>query len=152
MKETKGKTTLGKMRLGSRVNLERAVSSSGRFNGHFVTGHIDGQGKVVSVKDAGGSREIRVETADDIFRYLVNKGSVAIDGVSLTVSETADNSFSVFLIPLTLGATNLGERREGDEVNIETDIIGKYIAKFAMPHLIGKTAVTEGFLKKYGYV
>ncbi len=137
--ETLRRTTLGRLRPGGRVNLERPLAMGGRLEGHWVQGHVDGRARVVERERQGTSDRFRLELlAPDLARYVVSKGSIALDGVSLTVGETSGASFTVYLIPHTLEVTVLGERRPGDEVNVEVDILAKYVE-----HLMsdGKRAV-----------
>ena len=129
MKESLAKTSVGALQAKDLVNLERAVKASGRFSGHFVTGHVDGVGKIKSIKSSKNYREIVVGLSQDLMKYIVPKGSVCIDGVSLTVGKIARGFFSVYLIPFTLKVTTLGRKQAGDVVNIETDILAKYILK-----------------------
>lgn len=127
--ETAEATTLSGMQVGRSVNLERALRFGDRLGGHLVTGHVDGVGEVSSVQDRGDTRLIELLCPAGHERYLVDKGSVAIDGVSLTVRAPAGRRFSVALVRATLGATTLGELRAGDRVNIETDLLAKHIAR-----------------------
>ncbi len=127
--ETLRRTTLGRFRPGDSVNLERAMPASGRFDGHIVQGHVDGVGSVLSVSDAGDGRILEFEALPGVAEYLVEKGSVTIDGVSLTVTHVDDARFGVALIPHTLDVTTLGGLRPGDEVNLEADILAKYLDK-----------------------
>jgi len=129
MEETKNRTTLCKARVGLRVNLERALSVQGRFDGHIVTGHVDTVGDVVDIIDKGRTRQIFIKVPSEWTKYVVEKGSVAVDGVSLTVISVAGDTFSVGLIPTTLADTTIGSVSKGDRVNIECDILAKYIAK-----------------------
>ena len=128
--ETLDRTNIGSLTAGSRVNLERPMPASGRFDGHIVQGHIDGTGRVMKV-DAGedGSVVMEVEPGDALLKYLVEKGSITIDGVSLTVASVAAGSFTVALIPHTLEVTTLGLRRPGDTVNLEADVLAKYVER-----------------------
>lgn len=125
--ETLSKTNLGRIRAGDAVNLERALPVDGRLGGHFVQGHVDGVGRVERIERDGEWVTMWFRLPEPLVRQLVPKGSVAVDGVSLTVVEIANNCFSVALIPHTLEMTTLGVRQVGDEVNIETDILGKYV-------------------------
>ncbi|MCX5641734.1 MAG: riboflavin synthase [Candidatus Omnitrophica bacterium] len=125
--ETLGKTGLGKLKIGQPVNLERALRLGDRIGGHLVTGHIDGKGKILAIKKTGSGKEITILFPPEIKKYLAVKGSVAIEGVSLTVSGLSGNRISVALIPYTLTKTNLGEKRAGDTVNLEVDIIARYL-------------------------
>lgn len=129
--ETVARTNLSELVTGSEVNLERSLQVGGRLGGHFVTGHIDGTGRVDSRKKAGNSFELWFNVPYELAKYIIPKGSVAIDGVSLTVNRVEDNSFSVNIIPYTQKETTFGHIEVGDTVNIECDIIGKYVEKFA---------------------
>jgi riboflavin synthase len=124
--ETMRKTSLGHLAVGDPVNLERALAASGRFDGHIVQGHVDVAGSIASIRQVENSYMIYVDVPRDIMRYIVRKGSVAVDGISLTVVDAEDKTFSVAIIPHTWECTNLNSKRAGDPVNIETDIIGKY--------------------------
>lgn len=139
--ETLARTALGALAAGSPVNLERPVLAGGRLGGHVVQGHVDGTGRVRSVDPLEASVEIWIEPPASLRRYLVEKGSVAVDGVSLTVARMADGVFSVALIPHTLQATTLGVRMPLDVVNLEVDILAKYVESL-MGHVQG--AHTQG--------
>jgi riboflavin synthase len=130
MPETMRKTNLGKLKKGSLVNLERALKVSDRLGGHIVSGHIDGTGTIKEYKDEDNATWLTVETTSNVIKYIIPKGSVAIDGTSLTVVDTDKNSFRVSLIPVTKEETVLLKKRPGDEVNLECDIVGKYIERF----------------------
>lgn len=125
--ETLRRSNLGRLRQGDGVNLERSLSPSDRIDGHFVQGHIDAVGGVQRIERGGGEWKLWVATDADAMRYVIPKGSIALDGVSLTVVDVNDGRFSVVLIPTTLERTTLGKRREGDTLNIETDIIARTI-------------------------
>jgi riboflavin synthase len=127
--ETLSRTNLGTLRAGDPVNLERALPANGRLGGHFVQGHVDGAAQVDRVETQGEWVTMWFRAPQDLLRWLVPKGSVAVDGVSLTVVEATVEGFSVALIPHTLSVTTLGVRKPGDRVNIETDILGKYVEK-----------------------
>lgn len=129
-RETLSRTNLGKLRVGSMVNLERSLRAGDRMGGHMVSGHVDGVGRVKSKKKRGGSVEFRFTAPERILTYIVEKGSVAIDGVSLTVNTVEGGEFTVNIIPYTLAETTFGALRTGNPVNIECDIIGKYVEKF----------------------
>ena len=128
--ETLSKTNLGQLKKGDRVNLERSLRVGGKLGGHIVTGHVDGVGKVESRKKRGDSHIFRFSVPKALARYIVEKGSVAVDGVSLTVNEVKGREFMVNIIPYTLDETIFGGLKKGDVVNIECDIIGKYVEKF----------------------
>ncbi len=128
--ETLAKTTLDDLKNGSLVNLERALPANGRFGGHIVQGHVDGVATVSSIDRHGDWTDMTFALPRDLTDQIVPKGSIAVDGVSLTVVDVDHGSFSVALIPHTLQETNLGRRAVGDRVNIETDILGKYVARY----------------------
>ncbi len=127
--ETLAKTNLGDLVEGSQVNLERPMRADGRFDGHIVQGHVDSIGTVVGVDPEGDGRRFSIEVADAVRRYIVEKGSVTVDGVSLTVAALTERGFQIALIPHTLQVTILGQRQIGDRVNIEIDVIAKYVER-----------------------
>lgn len=129
LEETRRLTNFSALLPGARVNLERSLSFGGKVGGHFVTGHIDGLGTVEVLESRGQDHYLRVRAPAGSGRYLIHKGSIAIDGISLTVAEVAGDGFAVWLIPHTLAATNLRERHSGDVVNLEFDMLGKYVEK-----------------------
>ena len=128
-RETLQRSTLGTLRPGSAVNLERAVTPATRLGGHIVQGHVDGRGRFLSAEEHGGSWTVRVGYPKELARYLVFKGSVAVEGISLTVAALADDHFEIAVIPKTWGLTNLSSLRPGDPVNLEADIIAKYVER-----------------------
>lgn len=128
-RETLSRTSLGKLRVGSMVNLERSLRVGDRMGGHIVSGHVDGVGSVKSKKKRGASVEFRFTAPGQVMKYIVEKGSVAIDGVSLTVNAVEEGEFTVNIIPYTLAETTFGALRAGKPVNIECDMIGKYVEK-----------------------
>ena len=125
--ETLKKTGLGNLKIGQPVNLERALRLGDRIGGHMVTGHIDGKGKILAIRKTSPGKEVTIFFPTEIKKYLAVKGSVAIEGVSLTISGFFGNRLSVALVPYTLNKTNLGKKRVGDEVNLEIDIIARYL-------------------------
>ena len=129
MAETLKVSTLGSLRIGDRVNLERALKVEDRFGGHFVTGHIDGKGEIIEITSEQDSKKVKIAVSPQLTGYIVPKGSIAVDGISLTVVDVGRNYFTVSLIPHTLKNSTLGMRRHGNEVNIELDILAKYVAK-----------------------
>jgi riboflavin synthase len=134
--ETLARSTLEALKPDDAVNLERPVTLATRLGGHLVQGHVDGVGAVEAVdRDAAGEWVLRIRPPAGLERYLVEKGSIAVDGVSLTVTAVADGGFAVALIPHTLAATTLGQRRAGDSVNLEVDVLAKYVER-----LLGRTA------------
>ena len=130
MPETVRRTSLRDLQLGSPVNLERALLPTTRLGGHFVSGHIDGTGTIAGLRAEGNALWLTVTAAPDILQGIVTKGSVALDGISLTVVDVSDTAFTVSLIPHTRAATNLQAKGPGDLLNIETDILGKYVQRF----------------------
>jgi riboflavin synthase len=135
MEETLRRTALGSLRAGDPVNLELPLRAADRLGGHFVQGHVDGVGTVAAVQDEGFSRLVEIEADPGLMRYVVEKGSIAVDGVSLTVASLAEGTFGVSLIPETLERTTLGRASPGDSVNLEVDVLAKYVER-----LVGATA------------
>lgn len=150
MHETLNRSSLGRLRIGSPVNLERAMSANGRFGGHIVSGHIDGTGMVSDIRRDDNAVWYTIKTPLPVLRYIIEKGSIAIDGISLTVAGVHKDGFSVSIIPHTATLTTLSGRRAGDMVNLENDCIGKYVER-----LMGKESqnnhITAGFLAKHGF-
>jgi len=130
MPETMRRTAIGRLHYGDKVNLERAMASGGRFGGHFVQGHIDGTGVILFTRPEREAIILQVEASNAVMRYVVEKGFIAVDGVSLTVIASDDTSFSVSLVGYTRENTILGQRKPGDTVNIEIDVIAKYVDSF----------------------
>jgi riboflavin synthase len=152
MHETINRSSIGALKTGSRVNLERAMPVNGRFGGHIVTGHIDGTGIVSAINKDDNAVLYTVKTSGKILKYIVEKGSIAIDGISLTVTGVTNDSFGVSVIPHTAESTILSEKRAGDNVNLENDIIGKYVERL-MNHKVsssGHDGITKEFLTKHG--
>jgi riboflavin synthase len=131
MHETLRRSSLGAVREGGPVNLELPLRAADRLGGHFVQGHVDGIGTVTGVREDGFSRLVTIEAEPEVLRYVVEKGSIAVDGVSLTVATVSDDTFSVALIPETLERTNLGSAEPGAIVNLEVDVLAKYVEKLA---------------------
>ena len=133
--ETWNRTNLKGVKVGSLVNLERPLRPTGELGGHFVTGHIDGTGKIARWERSGQDHVLDIETPPEVMRYIIFKGSIALDGISLTVAEVLKKGFRIWIIPHTYEVTNLRQAKVGDEVNLEADILGKYVEKFvaAMP-------------------
>jgi riboflavin synthase len=129
MRETLDKTSLGALEPGSKVNLERAVTATTRLGGHIVQGHVDGTGEVLTRTPSEHWELVEVSLPDELARYLVDKGSITVDGISLTVVEVKDGSFTVSLIPETLARTTLGFKQPGERVNLEVDVIAKYVER-----------------------
>lgn len=153
MRETLERSTLGELVPGSPVNLERAMPADGRFGGHIVSGHIDGVGTIVRSQRDDIAVWFTIEASDALLRYVVEKGSIAIDGISLTVASVTERDFSVSVIPHTASVTILGRKGPGDKVNLETDIIGKYVEKLLSPieKPKGEKRITMEFLSKNGF-
>ncbi len=150
--ETLSKTNLGGLKPGSVVNLERALRLGDRLGGHLVSGHVDGQARLISKTRTGGSIRLRYQTDPALTRYIIPKGSVALDGVSLTVNEVGRDYFMVNIIPHTADKTTLGLNKPGEMVNIETDLIGKYVEKLLGPHSPRKNDITREFLSEHGFL
>jgi riboflavin synthase len=129
MRESLRRSSLAEVAPGTRVNLELPLRAADRLGGHVVQGHVDGVGSVAEVREDGFSRVVTIASPAELLRYVVEKGSIAVDGVSLTVSALTDDSFSVSLIPETLERTNLGSARPGQPVNLEVDVLAKYVEK-----------------------
>ncbi|MBN1254521.1 MAG: riboflavin synthase [Deltaproteobacteria bacterium] len=149
--ETLVRTTVGSLRPGDEVNLERALRMSDRLGGHLVTGHVDATGPVVEVCRGAGSLDMTITVPRGLASYLVEKGSVAVDGVSLTVSGLRGDTFTVTIIPYTAESTTLGKKRAGDHVNIEVDIIGKYVKRFLEKGVDSSGGIDERFLAEHGF-
>jgi riboflavin synthase len=143
MRETLVRSSLDKIAPGEPVNLERAAEVGKRFGGHIVQGHVDGTGVVLSRESTPHWDLVRIGMPRKLARYLVEKGSITVDGVSLTVVDVTDDEFSVSLIPETLRATTLGVRTSGDRVNLEVDVVAKYVERLASPHLAGNAVAPE---------
>ncbi len=149
MNETYDKTNLGTLKTGSTVNIERAMSANGRFGGHIVSGHIDGTGILTNISSDGIAKWLTITAEKDILNYIVLKGSIALDGVSLTVAYIDNKCFKVSVIPHTQRETTLLSKPIGSTINIENDIIGKYIEKFMHPNTESK--ITLDFLRENGF-
>ena len=149
--ETMARTTAGRLRVGSRVNLERALRLSDRLGGHLVAGHVDGVGRIARIADEGEFRLFAVRVPRDLTRYVIEKGSIALDGISLTVNAVGDDLVDVGIIAHTMAATTLSDRRVGDDVNVEVDLIGKYVEKL-IPRREGPGRVTRELLGKSGFL
>ena len=153
MRETFSRTNLGSEPIGATVNLERAMPANGRFGGHIVSGHVDGCGTIVSIKQKDSDTEMTVSVPEEMVPYLVEKGSVAVDGISLTIEAVENNTFRIGLIPTTLSHTNLSGKKSGSPVNLETDVIGKYVAAFLGKAGYGKKSqVTMQTLAEAGFL
>lgn len=151
MHETIDKSSLGKAKVGSKVNLERAMAANGRFGGHIVSGHIDGTGVVDTITKDDNAIWFKILAPKEILRYIVLKGSVCLDGISLTVAKVKEDSFYVSIIPHTIKETILRYKQKGDIINIENDQIGKYVEKLLIPITNNKSNITEEFLRSNGF-
>lgn len=158
MAETMNRSSLGQLSAGASVNLERAMPANGRFGGHIVSGHIDGTGTVQSIEPDDNAIWYTIAAKPNLLRYIVEKGSITIDGISLTVAYVDEHCFKVSIIPHTQQVTALHDRKVGDIVNLECDIIGKYVEKLLQPAAAEEatetkkeSGITEDFLKKYGF-
>jgi len=154
--ETLARTTFGRSKIGDRVNLERALRLSGRIDGHLVSGHIDGMGTIKHKKNTGNAVIVTIGVPESLSRYMIKKGSVAVDGISLTINNCGRDSFDVSIIPHTAKLTTIGFNKVGDLVNIETDMIGKYVERFVTERQYndketGKSVDME-FLAKTGFL
>lgn len=148
VQETLSRSSLSRLARGDRVNLERSLAVGGRLGGHFVQGHVDGTGRLLQTQAEGESRRFTFSLPEELSPFVVEKGSIAVDGVSLTVADLAPGRFSVALIPHTLQGTTLQHLRSGDEVNLEVDVLAKYVARL----LQGLTpGVTEDLLRRAGF-
>lgn len=148
--ETYAKTTLGTLKPGHAVNLERAMRADGRFGGHFVLGHVDGVGRVVSIRPQGDFTLWTFQAPEEVYHYLAPKGSITIDGISLTVINPEKDSFSVAIIPVTIEHTTLSLRKAGDQVNMEADVIGKHVRHFMKND--ATSGVTTDLLARNGFL
>ena len=154
MNETLRRSSLGNLKVGSYVNLERAMSANGRFGGHIVSGHIDGVGTIIKIEKDDNAIWYTIKSEDKLMKYIVEKGSIAIDGISLTVAKVYKCNFSVSIIPHTANETILSHKSVGDNVNLENDIIGKYVEKlinFGDKNNKLESNITMEFLMENGY-
>jgi len=148
MPETLSRTNLGRIHAGDKVNLERPMALGGEIGGHLVQGHIDDTGRIAFITREGGAVLMKFEAAPEVMRYIVPKGFIAVDGTSLTVTVKDNNSFGVSIVGYTLQHTILADKKMGDLVNLEVDIIGKYVAEFSKPQ---STGLTAEFLQEHGF-
>ena len=148
--ETLRSTNLGELRIGDRVNLERAARLSDRIGGHIVTGHVDGVGIISEKRTLGDSSFYRIKAPKEVLRYVVLKGSIAIDGISLTITDLTESDFGVVIIPHTSTITTMGFKKVGDKVNIEVDILGKYVERILLYR--ENKGITMDSLKEYGFI
>ncbi len=155
--ETLSKTTFGKARIGDRVNLERALRFSDRLDGHLVSGHIDGTGRIIGQKTESNAILISFGVPESVARYMIEKGSVAVDGISLTINACDKKGFEIAVIPHTAKLTTIGFKQTGDAVNIETDMIGKWVERFVSEgrgsgEKAERSAIDMDFLSKTGFI
>ncbi|MBD8070318.1 riboflavin synthase [Bacillus sp. PS06] len=152
MPETVKSTSLQTLKKHSSVNLERAMSAGGRFGGHFVSGHVDGIGKIVGKEPHSNAVYYSIKVKPELIDYMIPKGSITVDGTSLTIFGISDDTFMISLIPHTVSETIIGEKGIGDIVNIECDMLGKYVEKFVKnSHNQRKTSITSSFLEENGF-
>ena len=149
MVETINSTNFKTLSLGEPLNLERALSPAKRLDGHIVQGHVDGVGEIVNILKRGHEIVYRIKFDSDNFKYIAEKGSIALDGISLTVSKVGENYFEVSIIPTTIADTNLANKKVGEKINIETDIIGRYVYNFVNTKEASK--ITKNFLLENGF-
>lgn len=153
MHETLDRSALAGLGPGSRVNLERAMAANGRFGGHIVAGHVDGVGTIAAIEKDDNAIWFTITAPAQVLRYVVEKGSIAIDGISLTVARVETDRFAVSVIPHTAAVTLLGQRRTGDRVNLESDLVGKYVERLLRPapEEKGQSRLTMEFLTQHGF-
>lgn len=153
MHETLDRSALAGLGPGSRVNLERAMAANGRFGGHIVAGHVDGVGTIAAIEQDDNAIWFTITAPAQVLRYVVEKGSIAIDGISLTVARVETDRFAVSVIPHTAAVTLLGRRRVGDRVNLESDLVGKYVERLLRPapEEKGQSRLTMEFLTQHGF-
>lgn len=159
MHETLNRSSLGSLHIGSPVNLERAMLAGGRFGGHIVSGHIDGVGTISSIKEDDNAVWYTVEAPSNILRYIIEKGSITLDGISLTVAKVTNSNFSVSIIPHTRAQTNLASKKVGDVLNLENDLVGKYVERLMLQPIAASqeqpeqksSGITKEFLSHYGF-
>ena len=153
MHETLDRSALAGLGPGSRVNLERAMAANGRFGGHIVAGHVDGVGTIAAIEQDDNAIWFTITAPAQVLRYVVEKGSIAIDGISLTVARVETDRFAVSVIPHTAAVTLLGQRRTGDRVNLESDLVGKYVERLLRPapEEKGQSRLTMEFLTQHGF-
>jgi riboflavin synthase len=150
--ETLSKTTIGGLKTSDNINIERSLKMGDKLGGHFVTGHIDGVGVINKVENEPGQCTVWFSVSEELTNMMIKKGSVAVDGISLTIVEIRDGLFSVALIPYTLEATTLGFKKAGQKVNIETDMLGKWVKRILTVNESTTSGITEDLLKKKGFM
>ncbi len=149
--ETLKNTNLGILKKGDRVNLEPSLRPTSKMGGHFVTGHVEAVGRIMSITPVGNALKIMIEAPESVLNYLIEKGSVAVDGISLTVVDVLKDSLSIVIIPHTAGMTTIGFKKPGDTVNLEPDILAKYVAKFVKPDKDRDSSILAA-LRQSGFV
>ena len=152
LRETLDKTTLSMSAIGDKVNLERSIQPSSRLGGHFVFGHVDCRGKVEEAKRVGRDWLFRISVEESLMPLIAVKGSIAVDGISLTVAEVAKSSFTVYIIPHTFENTTLQFRKRGSEVNIEADMLARYVHRALVSMKEKGSVVTEDYLREHGFI
>jgi riboflavin synthase len=150
IEETLKRTALGDLKRGDKVNLEGALKAGAKISGHFMTGHVDGIGMMLGRKEEKGAILMEFKAAGDLLDGIVSKGSIAVDGISLTVAGITPSSFSVYIIPHTAQVTTLGFKKTGDKVNLEIDMLGKFVREFM--HRDKPSSITEEFLRDKGFI
>jgi len=150
--ETLNKTNIGELKISDKVNIERSLKMGNKLGGHFVTGHVDGVGVINKVENEPGQCTVWFSVSETLTNMMIKKGSVAIDGISLTIVELREGLFSVALIPYTLGATTLGFKKVGQKVNIETDMLGKWVKRILTVNDSTTSGITEAMLKQKGFL
>lgn len=150
--ETLQKTTLGELKKDEYVNLEPALTLNTRLGGHLVSGHVEGVGRIRKIEKIGNDLKIEIEAPEEILKYCIKKGSITVDGISLTIVDILSDSFTVVVIPHTASMTTIGVKKIGDKVNLESDIIAKYVEKFVNQSVNVKEERLLGKLKDYGYI
>jgi len=150
--ETLQKTTLGELKRDEYVNLEPALTLNTRLGGHLVSGHVEGIGRIRKIEKIGNDLKIEIEAPEEILRYCIKKGSITVDGISLTIVDILSDSFTVVVIPHTANMTTIGFKKVGDKVNLESDIIAKYVEKFVNQSVNVKEERLLGKLRDYGYI
>ncbi len=150
--ETLKSTNLGELKPGQKVNIERAMKISSRFGGHIVSGHVDGIGTIESVEPAGEFTLYRISAPSDVLTVSIKKGSVTVDGISLTIVDLREADFTVAIIPHTAKETTMAFKRPGDRVNLEADMVGKYVARLMEPQVVDKNRAFMGLLQEEGFI
>ncbi len=151
VEETRAATTLGAIREGTRVNLEKALAAGERIGGHFVQGHVDGMGIITTIERQSNKIRLTVAVNKDLVRFMIDKGSVAVDGISLTIQKVEEDMISIAIIPHTFSVTTLSERKVGDKLNIEADVLGKYVISYLAKGKGNSGTITQEKLRESGF-